>query len=48
MLAGIKKENNQDQVMQLNISSYKAKAQCNYQRQYTGLKVGDNYSFGFM
>lgn len=48
MLAGIKKESNQDQVIQLNISACKEKAQCNYQQPYAGLKVGDNYSFGFM
>lgn len=48
MLAGIKKESNQDQVIQLNISACKEKTQYNYQRQYTGLKIGDNYSFEFM
>lgn len=48
ILAGIKKERNQDQVVQLSISACKEKEQCNYQRQYVGLKVGDNYSFEFM
>ena len=48
MLAVIKKDSNQDQVIQVNISACKEKTQCNYQRQYTGLKIGDNYSFEFM
>ena len=48
ILSGIKRESNLDQVIQLNISACKEKEQCNYQRQYAGLKVGDNYSFIFM
>ncbi|WP_395476637.1 tetratricopeptide repeat protein [Rickettsia endosymbiont of Pantilius tunicatus] len=47
ILSGIKKESNQDQVIQLNISACKEQGQYNYQRQYSGLKVGDNYSFGW-
>ncbi|MCX4080052.1 hypothetical protein N7280_05595 [Rickettsia rhipicephali] len=48
MLAGFKKEDNQDQVVQLNITTHKAIEPCSHHKQYAGLKVGDNYSFGFM
>lgn len=48
MLAGFKKEDNQDQVVQLNITTHKAIEPCSHHKQYAGLNVGDNYSFGFM
>ncbi|MFP3121153.1 tetratricopeptide repeat protein [Rickettsia sp. R2] len=48
MLAGFKREENGNQGMQLNVVTHKAIKLCSHHRQYAGLKVGDNYSFGFM
>ena len=48
MLAGFKGVEDGNQGMQLNVANYKAIAKCSHHKQYAGLKVGDNYSFGFM
>lgn len=48
MLAGYKRALIGNQGVQLNIVTHKVIDKCSYQRQYTGLKVGNNYSFGFM
>lgn len=48
MLAGFKREESGNQGMQLNVAAYKAIEPCSHHKQYAGLKVGDNYSFGFM
>ncbi|WP_395476644.1 hypothetical protein [Rickettsia endosymbiont of Pantilius tunicatus] len=48
MLAGFKKVESGNQGMQLNVAAHKAIEECSYHQQYTGVKVGDNYSFGFM
>ena len=48
MLAGFKRVEGGNQGMQLNIAAHKAIEECSYHQQYAGLKVGDNYSFGFM
>ncbi len=48
MLAGFKKVESGNQGMQLNVVAHKAIEPCSHHKQYTSLKVGDNYSFGFM
>ncbi len=48
MLAGFKGVENGNQEMQLNVVAHKAIEPCSHHKQYAGLKVGDNYSFGFM
>ncbi|MFP3012081.1 MAG: hypothetical protein ACEY3D_03725 [Rickettsia sp.] len=48
MLAGFKRVESGNQVMQLDIVTHKAKPCSHHNKQYIGVKVGDNYSFGFM
>ena len=48
MLAGFKGAEGGNQGIQLNVANHKAIAECSRHKQYAGLKVGDNYSFGFM
>jgi tetratricopeptide (TPR) repeat protein len=48
MLAGFKGVEGGNQGMQLNVAVHKAIEPCSHHKQYSGLKVGDNYSFGFM
>jgi hypothetical protein len=48
MLAGFKGVEGGEQGIQLNVANHKAIVECSRHKQYSGLKVGDNYSFGFM
>lgn len=48
MLAGFKRGEGGNQGMQLNVAAHKAIEPCSHHKQYASVKVGDNYSFGFM
>jgi tetratricopeptide (TPR) repeat protein len=48
MLTGFKGVEGGNQGMQLDIVTHKAIEECGHHQQYIGVKVGDNYSFGFM
>ena len=48
MLAGFKRVESGNQGMQLNVVAHKAMEPCSHLKQYAEVKVGDNYSFGFM
>lgn len=48
MLAGFKRVEDGHQGMQLNVAAHTAIEPCSHLKQYAEVKVGDNYSFGFM
>jgi tetratricopeptide (TPR) repeat protein len=48
MLAGFKRVEGGNQGVQLNVVAHTAIESCSHHKQYAEVKVGDNYSFGFM